>query len=238
MSPTPLSNHLGITTQSMRRFLSKIAVEEGGCWRWTASKAPDGYGRMSLREITKQPVQAHSLSYRLAVGAIPKGNHLHHKREAPTNCIGPSCVNPAHMECITPSRHIDVTPCPSGLNRKKTHCKYGHEFTPENTYLVKNGRACKACVKRKDRARTERRRANRKPKELKQFCIKGHPLSGDNLYLYKAQYGVGRGCKECSRNRTNAYRLAEPERVRESKRKTRENQKLKSQQAFYDQFLP
>jgi hypothetical protein len=30
------------------------------------------------------------------------------------------------------------------LNARKTHCKHGHEFTPENTYRVKNGgRACK-----------------------------------------------------------------------------------------------
>lgn len=30
-------------------------------------------------------------------------------------------------------------------NRKKTHCKNGHEFTLENTYLKKTGRECKAC---------------------------------------------------------------------------------------------
>lgn len=32
-------------------------------------------------------------------------------------------------------------------NRKKTHCKRGHEFTPENTYHKKSGRECRTCQK-------------------------------------------------------------------------------------------
>jgi len=30
-------------------------------------------------------------------------------------------------------------------NTSKTHCKRGHEFTPENTYKSANGRGCDAC---------------------------------------------------------------------------------------------
>jgi hypothetical protein len=34
-------------------------------------------------------------------------------------------------------------------NARKTHCKNGHEFTPENTWLYsrpgKQGRKCRAC---------------------------------------------------------------------------------------------
>jgi hypothetical protein len=38
---------------------------------------------------------------------------------------------------------------------KKTHCKYGHEFTPENTHLWKDGRGfvqrkCKKCRRQAD----------------------------------------------------------------------------------------
>lgn len=32
-------------------------------------------------------------------------------------------------------------------NKNKTHCKRGHEFTPENTLIRKDGRECRACVK-------------------------------------------------------------------------------------------
>jgi len=39
------------------------------------------------------------------------------------------------------------TPLKRGnANAKKTHCKYGHEYTVENTYLKKGGgRECRAC---------------------------------------------------------------------------------------------
>ncbi len=37
--------------------------------------------------------------------------------------------------------------------RNQTHCKRGHEFTPENTYYDKRGsRVCRACVNAKGRA--------------------------------------------------------------------------------------
>lgn len=39
-------------------------------------------------------------------------------------------------------------------NASKTHCKSGHEFSPENTITVKTGRRCRACV----RETSERRR--------------------------------------------------------------------------------
>lgn len=36
------------------------------------------------------------------------------------------------------------------LNKNKTHCKYGHEFTPENTRITKEGgRVCRTCAKRR-----------------------------------------------------------------------------------------
>lgn len=32
-------------------------------------------------------------------------------------------------------------------NASKTHCKRGHEFTPENTYIKPTGRECRACAR-------------------------------------------------------------------------------------------
>ncbi len=40
-----------------------------------------------------------------------------------------------------------VIPRRGEINRSKTHCKNGHEFSPENTYLKKSGRECKTCQK-------------------------------------------------------------------------------------------
>lgn len=44
-------------------------------------------------------------------------------------------------------------------NARKTHCKHGHEFSPENTYITKSGgRACRTCrYLGKKRWREERR---------------------------------------------------------------------------------
>lgn len=44
--------------------------------------------------------------------------------------------------------------------RSQTHCKRGHEFTPENTYIDKRGcRCCRQCINAKGRAWREKRDA-------------------------------------------------------------------------------
>jgi hypothetical protein len=47
---------------------------------------------------------------------------------------------------------------PGARNRNKTHCKYGHKYTPENTYVnpTNGSRQCRAC-------KNERRRAPNPP---------------------------------------------------------------------------
>lgn len=41
----------------------------------------------------------------------------------------------------------------------KTHCKHGHEWSPENTGKQKNGRYCKACNRLKVNRQNERKRS-------------------------------------------------------------------------------
>lgn len=43
-------------------------------------------------------------------------------------------------------------------NSRKTHCKHGHEFTPENTVPNGNGRKCRTCHRRIHRERRNRKR--------------------------------------------------------------------------------
>jgi Transcription factor WhiB len=50
---------------------------------------------------------------------------------------------------------------PGHFNADKTHCAYGHPFSPENTYYTPTGeRRCRACRARRARARRRARRAD------------------------------------------------------------------------------
>ena len=73
-------------------------------------------------------------------------------------------------------------------NARKTHCKYGHEFTYENTYRYgpnKSKRRCIACT---------RRRAGVRP-DYATHCPNGH-LRADRTVTYgrKNTYNVCRAC--------------------------------------------
>jgi hypothetical protein len=75
----------------------------------------------------------------------------------------------------------------------KTHCKRGHEFTEENTYVRPNGRRqCRICT-----------REQRKPSTATQ-CRKGHPYP-ENLMAR------GHGCYVCHREAQRLRYLADPE---------------------------
>jgi hypothetical protein len=106
------------------------------CWLWVGGIQPkELYGNFWLDGTT---VRAHRYAYELLVGPIPEGLTLDHL------CRVRHCVNPAHLEPVTQAEN----------NRRasaRTHCKWGHEFTPENTYIhPKRGtRICKACAKRR-----------------------------------------------------------------------------------------
>jgi hypothetical protein len=79
--------------------------------------------------------------------------------------------------------------------RRKTHCPRGHEYTPENTYEARGGRArrCKQCAR--DRARSQPA-----PKHPRSHCRQGHAMTGDNVVME----GQRRKCRECKNARQRA----------------------------------
>lgn len=116
----------------------------GDCWIWTGAVDTDGYGRYS-----KDP--AHRLVYVSAVGPIPDGLQIDHL------CRVRPCVNPAHLEPVTAAENNRRRDEALGLGVYATHCKNGHEFTPENTRRrVRAGgqeeRVCRACIAVRQRA--------------------------------------------------------------------------------------
>jgi hypothetical protein len=68
-------------------------------------------------------------------------------------------------EVISPEKFCNITGLPKGiaasaaLRRSKTHCKHGHEFTPENTRTDSRQRYCRACHRQGETKRREQRRS-------------------------------------------------------------------------------
>lgn len=121
------------------RFWSKVR-KGPGCWEWTASKR-NGYGQFCFEGKSSK---AHRVAWRMANGPIPAGKIICHK------CDNRVCVNPAHLFLGTHSDNIrDAVNKGRQWQTKKTHCKRGHAYTAQNTYLIPgkrySGRYCKAC---------------------------------------------------------------------------------------------
>jgi hypothetical protein len=108
-----------------------------GCWVWEGSKYNNGYGKFGRRGY-----MAHRISYELSKGKVPDNMFLDHL------CRNRLCVKPAHLEPVSLVENVMRGESIFAKNARKTHCKHGHEFTAENTYVPRqfpNKRYCKAC---------------------------------------------------------------------------------------------
>lgn len=121
---------------------------ETGCWLWRGCLTRYGYGTVTWQQRAQH---AHRTVWELLVGPIPAGLVLDHL------CRVRRCVNPEHLRPITNLENLQApgSLSPATLNRQKTVCPNGHEYSEENTYFTKGGaRKCRACAA--DRARSRR----------------------------------------------------------------------------------
>jgi len=125
---------------SKDRFLNKVDKKENGCWMWTSSGSPNGYGKFHFNGKYQW---AHRVSYMLFKGEIPEGMTIDHI------CMNKRCVNPDHLRVMTLAENILISNGITAQHKRKTHCPKGHEYTPENTILKKQsnsiGRWCRQC---------------------------------------------------------------------------------------------
>lgn len=129
-------------------FWSKVRRDPSGCWLWTAAVNSKGYPCFGVKGRSQL---AHRLAYQMLVGPIPVGLEMDHL------CRTPRCVNPDHLEPVTPAEN---TRRALAVNNP-THCPRGHAYTADNTYVKhrSNGqinRTCRTCVS----AAREARRAS------------------------------------------------------------------------------
>lgn len=125
----------------------RLINRESSCWRWIGSLHPEsGYGRFWFSKHDDR--SAHRVAYEWSRGSIPSDLCIDHL------CRNRWCVNPDHMELVTPVENVMRGESAWAINARKTHCLRGHAFTPENTYLYKGRmRHCMECARLRKRAR-------------------------------------------------------------------------------------
>lgn len=163
-------------------------VADGECWRWIG-RTVDGYGVLALPagSYAQSGQKVHRLMYRYMVGPIPEGRQLHHR------CHTRACVNPSHLEVVTPAEH--------GLEHHAEECAKGHRLEGENVLVKPDGRRrCRVCTYERDkgyrRAKSRFHRGDHKTQ-----CVRGHPWIPENIRVNAKGH---RSCRLCAKESRSA----------------------------------
>lgn len=138
------------------RFWSKCSpCPMSGCWLWFGTASHGDYGQLKWGSGMRY---AHRVAYSVLAGGVPEGLQLDHL------CRVRRCVNPAHLEPVTPRVNVLRGLSPLVTKRRHalvTYCPRGHEYTKENTMTrpsAPNERSCRQC--QRDRQRERWRKEN------------------------------------------------------------------------------
>lgn len=130
-------------TTALPRILRRLIAGPNGCCLWTGATNPKGYGSIKVRQ---KVLVTHRVVFEHFNGPIPAGLEVDHL------CRVRRCCNPHHLQAVTHEENVRRSLGLAALNAQKTHCDYGHEFTPENTAVYKGRkgaqiRRCRTCAR-------------------------------------------------------------------------------------------
>lgn len=132
--------------------MSNCVRNESGCLIWNGSLNNSGYPQTNYRAKT---VRCHRMLWQIAHQVqLPKNVAVCH------TCDERKCLEQTHhwtgtwqenlQDCAKKNRHT---------NGAKTHCRKGHEYTPENTAFTDAGkgrkrRSCRICNRIRNRLKS------------------------------------------------------------------------------------
>lgn len=192
------------------RFWEKVDRSGGlfACWTWKGYVNSAGYA-VFWWGTHRNPEPVHRVAWQLTVGDIPEGMYLDHL------CRNRSCVNPSHLEPVTPSqnqhRRLDHHPCVF---------KCGHEAMQDNVRVQGGTWVCRQCNNRYVRDRNARRKGYTpvSPSE-RTHCPQGHIYDDENTgFAYKNTARQYRYCRKCRENYRHEQSLAKGRRPPSGKR--------------------
>lgn len=155
-----------LSQYDLSRFQSRVGPPDPitGCMEWQCS-TKERYARFG---VNGHSWYAHQVAYALAhEGMLPANLVVRH------TCDNTRCVRPDHLLIGTQAannrdrwmrgRYAGTTY--GAQRREATHCKRGHEYTPENTRWYRGGRRCKTCLREDQRAFWDRQKAKQVPRD-------------------------------------------------------------------------
>ncbi len=180
------------------------------CLIWTGPRIKTGYGKVFIAAPTVKRkgrnVLIHRFAYELYHGeGTASGLTIDHL------CGVPLCCNPCHLEAVPSKENI------RRASERLTHCSAGHEFTPENVHVSREGhRTCRTCnashyhLRRRghefmpdSRPGPVKRRYCVLCKAIQEvtpsFCPKGHQYTAENTRIVNGK----KSCVQCSLDRTH-----------------------------------
>jgi hypothetical protein len=139
---------------NIESFLSRIKInKESECWEWAGAFSTQRYGQFYIKS---KAFYAHRISF-----SIFKKEKLSTDLMVDHVCMNRKCVNPDHLRQVTLEQNLvenSNTCC--AKNKRKTHCKRGHELSGYNLMLIKYGRACRICNYDLSKKSRERKKNN------------------------------------------------------------------------------
>lgn len=167
-----------------------IVFDPEGHWLWKGARS-GGYGVVRRKG---RNYLVHRLLWERANGPIPLGLVFRHANGCPRNCVRPDHARPPGTnadnlaDAIEDGRHYGG----------RTHCKYGHEYTPETTHLFGPQRNWRRCLICRPIVGTLKR----------SHCRKGHEYVPENIHHYA---DGRRECLICRNNRPSKQRATATE---------------------------